>query len=46
MGRLPCRATFQLNGHDAVGKEPNCRKNSQANAQGAVRERQEVCLPE
>lgn len=46
MGRLPCRATFQLKGHDAMGQEPNGRKNCKANAQGAVRERQRVGLPE
>ena len=46
MGRLTCRAAFKLNGHNAVGHETNGRKNSQTNAQGAVREGQDGCLPE
>ena len=46
MGRRPCRAAFELNGHNAVGQESNGRKNSQTNAQGAVREGQDRDLPE
>ena len=46
MGRRSCRAAFELNGHDAVGHEANGRKNSQTNAQGAVREGQDRGLPE
>ena len=46
MCRLPCRAAFELNGHSEVGHETNGRKNSQTDAQGAVREGQDECLPE
>ena len=46
MGRLPSRAAFNLNGHDAVGKESNGRKNGQTDAQGTVREAQEGDLPD
>ena len=46
MGRLPCRAAFKLNGHDAVGKESNSRKNGQTDAQGTVREAQDGDLPD
>ena len=46
MGRLPCCASFKLNGHDTMGKEANGRKNSQTDAQGAVREGQDGGLPE
>ena len=46
MGRLPCCAAFKLNGHDAMGKEANGRKNSQTDAQGAVREGQDGGLPD
>ena len=46
MGRLPCRAAFKLNSHDAVGKEANGRKNGQTDAQGTVREAQEGDLPD
>ena len=46
MGRLPGRAAFKLNSHDAVGKEANGRKNGQTDAQGTVREAQEGDLPD
>ena len=46
MGRLPCRAAFKLNGHDAVGKESNGRKNGQTDAQGTVRKAQDGDLPD
>ena len=46
MGRLPCRAAFKLNGHDAVGQESNSRKNGQTDAQGTVREAQDGDLPD
>ena len=45
MGGLSCCAAFELNRHNAVGKKSNGRKNSQANAQGAVREGQDGDLP-
>ena len=46
MGRLPSRAAFNLNGHDAVGKESNGRKNGQTDAQGTVRNGQNGDLPD
>ena len=46
MCRLPCRAAFELNSHNAVGQESNGRKNGQTNAQGAVREGQDWGLLE
>ena len=44
MGGLSCCAAFELNRHNAVGKKSNGRKNSQANAQGAVRDAQDEDL--